>query len=205
MYPRKPLPHAEQIDRLRRRLRRLRTLLNHRYLESYELTRKRRDCPFEMNLLRRLTDATSETVMLAEACLQELRRQEVMFYAPFKPGDCVSVEFEDARGEKRTEYRLVADITPGKRSGDFYYEVFDLTKAGTISKRGWKHPLNPRLDIKRAEPRLNEEGQRYAEFYREAAKVSRVLAFERGDLTMFEPVRGYLGISSYRRVERTSV
>lgn len=202
MYPRRPLSYAQQIDRMRRRVRRLQTLLNHRYADFFELTKGRTDCPFEVNVLSRLVDSTREAAGLAEACLQELRRQEALFYAPFKPGDCVSVVFEGARGEKRTEFMLVTDVKPGKRSGDFYYEVLTLTKAGTISKRSWTHPLNSRWEIQRAEYRLNEEGQRYAEYYRESAKVSRVLAFERGDLTMFEPVRDYLGIASYRRVDR---
>jgi hypothetical protein len=205
MYPRKPLSHADQINLMRRLLRHLHTLLNQRYKHLFEATRKRRECPFEVSLLRRLVDSTQEAVGLAEACLQELRRQEALFYAPFKPGDCVRLESELARGGKKVVTMLIAGLTPGKRSGDFWYEVHDLTKAGAVSKRGWTHSLDPQRCLKRVEPRLNEEAARYAEFYREAAKTSRVLAFERGDLTMFEPSPGYLGTVGYRRVEKTSV
>ena len=41
MCPRKPLPHADQIARMKRYLRRLRTELHHRYDEFLEATRGR--------------------------------------------------------------------------------------------------------------------------------------------------------------------
>ena len=48
----------------------------------------------KFNLRDRLLEATRDTVALAEACLEELRRQEAMFYALYKPGDRVLVEYQ---------------------------------------------------------------------------------------------------------------
>ena len=55
---------------------------------------RRRECAFEVHLRDRLLEATRDTVALAGACLEELRRQEAMFYAPYKPGDRVLVEYQ---------------------------------------------------------------------------------------------------------------
>jgi len=90
MYPRKPLPHADQIARMKRYLRRLRTELHHRYDEFFEATKGRRECAFEVHLRDRLLEAQRDTVALAEACLEEFRHQEAMFYAPYKPGTVFS-------------------------------------------------------------------------------------------------------------------
>ena len=51
-------------------------------------------CAFEVHLRDRLLEATRDAVALAEACLKELRRQEALFYAPYKPGDRVLVEYQ---------------------------------------------------------------------------------------------------------------
>ena len=48
MYPRKPLPYADQIDHMKRYLRRLRTELRHRYDEFFEATKGRRECALEV-------------------------------------------------------------------------------------------------------------------------------------------------------------
>jgi hypothetical protein len=130
MYPPKPLSHREQIERMNRYVRRLRTQLRYRYDEFFESTKGRRDCPFEVQLRGRLLDATRDTLVLAEACVEELRRQEVMFYAPFKPGDRVVVERAvDEPTAKQYQY-LIIDVRPGKRAA-FHYEAIELTKKGT--------------------------------------------------------------------------
>lgn len=112
MYPRKPLPHADQIARMKRYLRRLRTELHHRYDEFFEATKGRRECAFEVHLRDRLLEATRDTVALAEACLEELRRQEAMFYAPYKPGGpcCRRISSRPSNAHTRSipDYRRVS-------------------------------------------------------------------------------------------------
>ena len=134
MYPRKPVSHAEQIARMGRCLQRLRTQLRHRYDEYFEATKGRRECALEVQLRHRLLEATRDIVDLAEACLEEVRRQEVLFYAAFKPGDCVVVDHENnAVVSTRSPY-LVVDVCPDK-GRDFHYRAVELTKKGTIHKR----------------------------------------------------------------------
>ena len=53
-------------------------------------TKGRLECAFEVHLRDRLLEATRDPVVLAKACLEELRRQEPMFYAPYKPGTVFS-------------------------------------------------------------------------------------------------------------------
>jgi hypothetical protein len=201
---RKPLPHAEQIERMKRYLRRLRTELRHRHDEFFASTRDRRDCPFEVSLKSRQLDATREAVALAEACLTELRRQEAMFYAPFKPGDRVVVEYADKGTLQTHGPYLVTDVEPWKKTG-YCYRVVELTRAGTIHKRRWPHPLLPtdRINIRRSEQKANDEGEREATYYRECAKFSRELSFQHGQLDLFEPVKGMFGsVETYRRRDR---
>ena len=98
-YPRKPLPHTEQIVRLKRLLRRTRTEVQHRYEDLFDSTRGRRECHLEVAVSCRLLGASQDAVSLLEACVEELERQEAMFYAPFKPGDrIVGVEGPPGRG-----------------------------------------------------------------------------------------------------------
>jgi len=49
-----------------------------------------------------------------------------------------------------------------------------------------------------------EDSEREASYYRECAQTSRVLAFERGDLTLFQAVEVPLGSRIFRRKDRTS-
>ena len=201
---RKPLPHVEQIERMKRYLRRLRTELRHRYDEFFAATKGRRDCPFEVSLRSRQLDAAREAVALAEACLTELRRQEAMFYAPFKPGDRVRVEYTDKGTLQTRGPYLVTDVEPGRKAG-YSYQVVELTRAGTIHKRRWPHSLDPtdRITIRKSEQKANDEGEWEATYYRECAKFSRELSFQRGQLDLFEPVKGMFGSAqSYRRRDR---
>lgn len=131
MHPRKPLPHAEQILRMQGCLRRLSTQLRNRYAEFFEATKGRRECALEVQLRHRLLDSTRDAVALAEACLKELRRQEALFYAPFKPGDRVVVEAKDNGIVKCRGHFLIVDICPDKRR-DFHYEALEITKTGAI-------------------------------------------------------------------------
>ena len=57
MYPRKPLPHGEQIARLKTYLRRARTDLRRKYDEFFEATKGRRDCPLEVQIKHRAIEA----------------------------------------------------------------------------------------------------------------------------------------------------
>ena len=201
---RKPLPHAEQIERMKRYLRRLRTELRHRYDEFFAATKGRRDCPFEVSLKSRQLDSAREAVALAEACLTELRRQEAMFYAPFKPGDRVVVEYIDKGTLQTRGPYLITDIEPGKKTG-YTYQVVELTKTGTIHKRRWPHSLfpNDRIEIRKSEQPVADEAEWDATYYRECARFSRELSFQRGQLDLFEPVSGMYGsVQSYRRCDR---
>jgi hypothetical protein len=204
MSVRKPLPHAEQVALMKTYVRKLHTQLNHRYQELFATARKRRECPLEVSLRSRMVEVTRDTVGLAEASLEELRRQEAMFYAPFTPGDRITVEYVD-RGTTvvRGPY-LVVDIRPGKKAPAFCYEVQELTKAGALHKRRWRHSVCPseRITIKPSDIRLNTDGEWEARYYRECAQTSRVLAFERGDLTLFEAREGFLGGKSFHRKDR---
>jgi hypothetical protein len=58
-----------------------------------------------------------DAVSLIEACVAEIERQEAMFYAPFKPGDCIDIE-RTICGERTTigPY-LVVDVLPDKGLG----------------------------------------------------------------------------------------
>ena len=206
MYPRKPLPYADQIDHMKRYLRRLRTELRHRYDEFFEATKGRRECALEVQLRNRLLEATRDTVALAEACLLELRRQEALFYAPFKPGDRVVVDYRDKDAARTLGTFLIIDVCPDKRSA-FHYEALELTKSGAIHKRRTRRWLCPRncLTLRPSEMSVPEETAQEASYYRECAKTSRTRAFEKGDLTMFEAVDGFLGGKRFRRTDRMSV
>jgi hypothetical protein len=206
MYPRKPLPYADQIDHMKRYLRRLRSELRHRYDEFFEATKGRRECALEVQLRHRILEYTRESVALAEACLQELQRQEVLFYAPFKPGDYVVVDYQEGGAARSLGRYLVIDVCPDKWSG-FHYEALAITKAGAIHKRRTKQWLSPReaLTIQICKAPVSNETEEEADYYRECAKASRTRAFEKGDLAMFEAVEGYLGGKRFRRSDRMSL
>jgi hypothetical protein len=191
---------------MRSYLRRLRTELRHRYDEFFEATKGRRECAFEVQLRNRLLDATRDTVALAEACLDELRRQEAMFYAPYKPGDRVLVEYQVEGATVTRGPYLVIDVCPDKR-GRFHYEAVSLTKRGTMHARRAPQWLFPRsiAAMRLSEAPVCEEAEREARYFRECSQMSRVLAYERGDLTLFEVVEGYFGSRSYRRKDRMSL
>jgi hypothetical protein len=185
--------------------RRLDTELRHRFTEFFEATRGRRECPLEVRLRSRLLEATRETAALADACLAELQRQEALFYSPYKPGDRVIVEHQD-KGELRTAGPyLIVDICPHKQAG-FRYEVAELTKSGTMHKSRAVHPLFLRSSsvMRRSDKPVCDEAEREANYYRDCASASRLLAFERGDLTLFERVDGPLSLLRFRRKDRTS-
>ena len=55
---------------------------------------------------------TRDTVALAEGCLEELRRQEAMFYAPYKPGDRVLVDYKADRATVTRGPYLIIDVCP---------------------------------------------------------------------------------------------
>jgi len=205
MYPRKPLPHAEQIVRMRRCLQRLRTQLHHRYDEFFEATKRRRECAFEVQLRHRLVETTRDAVALAEACLEELRRQEAMFYAAFKPGDRVVVDYEDNGVISTRGPYLIVDVCPDKRR-NFHYRAVELTKKGAVHKRRTLHWLSPRASstMRLSDLPVCEDTEWEIKYYQGCARTSRILAFEKGDLTLFEPVDRALGSRYYTRKDRMS-
>jgi hypothetical protein len=188
-----------------RYLRRSRTELKHRYDEFFEATGRRRDCPLEVKVRSRVLDFTRDTVALIEAALLELRRQEAMFCAPFKPGDRV-VEQRDVEGVTRIfgPY-LILDVCPDKRCG-YHYEAARLTKSGSMHKRGSTQWLFPRASssIRLSDAPVCEDAEWEARYYRECAQTARTLAFEAGDLSLFEVVEGAMGRRHFRRKDRMS-
>jgi hypothetical protein len=204
MYPRKPLPHADQVAKMKALLRRCETELKHRYNESFEATGRKRDCPLEVAIRSKRVDQARDLVGLAKACLEELRRQEAMFIAPFKPGDRIVVERQIDRKPRTFGPYLITDVRPAKRGG-YRYEVAALVKSGRMHKRDYGHwiSIEPSTIVKPWTGEVCAEGEAEAQFYRQCAETSRTLAFERGDLSMFEAQSaGYLGGVNYRRRDR---
>ena len=198
MYPRTPLPHAEQLARLKTYLRSARADLRRRYDASFKATKGRRDCPLEVQIKHLALDHAQTTVKLLEACVREVQRQEAMFYAPFKPGDCIEVE----RQEEATVRRyLVVDILPDKRK-KYLYDCVALTKSGSMYKRGcsiWILPSTSSI-IRASEAPLNDDGKWEAEYYRRCAETSRLMSMHRGDLRMFEAQKApWWGAADYKR------
>ena len=98
--------------------------------------------PFESSLRwKRYRDAT-DLEMIAEACLHDLRKAQVIRLAPFTPGDQVWATLA-LDGEPPVERRFgIWDLEPGPR-GSYFYEALAITKAGVLSKRFSIQPLWP--------------------------------------------------------------
>jgi hypothetical protein len=203
MYPRKPLPHTEQIVRLKRLLRRTRTEVQHRYEDLFDSTKGRRDCPLEVAVRRRLLGASQDAVSLLEACVEELERQEAMFYAPFKPGDRIVVDRVVRGVNERFGPYLIVDVLPDKRSR-YIYDCVALTKGGAMYKARGTAMFRPDnvSTIRLSDVALSRSGQWEAEYYRRCAETARQLAFTAGDVTLFEARESLLGRPHYRRKDR---
>lgn len=204
MYPRKPLPHTEQIVRLKRLLRRTRTEVQHRYEDLFDSTKGRRECPLEVAVRRRLLAASLDAVSLLEACVEELQRQEAMFYAPFKPGDCIVVDRVERGVSETFGPYLIVDVLPDKRAL-YTYDCVALTKAGAMYKTRGTARFSPSSmsTVRQSNVALNSTGQREAEYHRRCAETARHLAFNAGDVTLFESRESsFLGRPHYRRKDR---
>ena len=129
-----------------------------------------------------------------------------MFYAPYKPADRVLVEYQVDRVTVTRGLYLIIDVCPDKRGG-FHYEAAELTKKGTMHARHAPRWLCPRptLTMRLSDAPVCEDSEREASYYRECAQTSRVLAFEGGDLTLFQAVEVPLGSRTLRRKDRTSI
>jgi len=69
-----------------------------------------------------------DAVSLLEACVEEMKRQEAMFYAPFKPGDRITVERIDGRALRTASGPfMVVDVFPDTRYR-YSYECVALTR-----------------------------------------------------------------------------
>lgn len=206
MHPRKPLTHQDQLVRLRKLANRAEKALRHCYDEFFEATGRRRDCPLEVAILSRRLDHAKEIVALARACTEEMRRQEAMFYAPFKPGDRITVERPIGQRVQTFGPYLIVDVEPDKRTV-YRYEVAGLVKSGRMHKRdAWTWIAPHRTTVIRPwAGEVCDEGESEARYFKECAATSRTLAFERGDLSLFEAIpTGNLGGVSYRRKDRTA-
>ncbi len=199
MYPRKPLPHGEQIARLKTYLRRARTELRRKYDEFFEATKGRRDCPLEVQIKHRAIDQAQRTVKLLEAGVEELQRQEAMFCAPFKPGDRIEVQ---RHGVDAFDTYLVVDVLPDKKTR-YSYECVALTKSGSMYKRGGNTRVWPKASsaIRASQAPLNAEGMWESEYFRRCAETSRLLSMHRGDLRLIEARETPLGGTVFRRKE----
>jgi hypothetical protein len=197
MYPRKPLSYGEQLARLKTYLGRARTDLRRKYDHFFAATKGRRDCPFEVQFRHLEVDHALSTVKLLECCVQEVQRQEAMFYAPFKAGD--RIEFQRHQGGAFGAY-LVIDVLPDKKTR-YSYECVALTKSGSMFKRGGSARLWPRAGstIRASEAPLNADGMWESQYFRRCAETSRVLSLHRGDLRLFEAQKTPLGGIYYRR------
>ena len=202
MYPRKPLPYAEQLARLQRYLRRSRTELRHRYDEFFEATKRSEDCPLEVRIRQRAIDSAQDTVKLLEVCVEEVRRHEAIFYSPFKPGDRIDVEKISGGAVEVFGPYLIIDVLPDKKSR-YSYECIALTKVGAMFKRGGHARISarPSWNIRASNAPLDAEGKREAEFFRKCAETSHILALRTGDIRLFEAQKNAFGGTYYRRKE----
>jgi hypothetical protein len=96
-------------------------------------------------------------------------------------------------------------VCPDKRGG-FRYEAAELTKKGNMHGRRAPHWLFPRsfAAMRLSEMPVSEDAEREARYFRECAQTSRVLAFAKGDLTLFEAIEAPLGSRVFRRRDRIS-
>jgi hypothetical protein len=203
MYPRKPLPYTEQLARLKRYLRRSRTALRRRYDEFFEATKGRRDCPLEVRIRQRAIEHAQDTVKLLEACVEEVLRQEAIFYAPYKPGDRIVVGRNVGDGDEASGPYLIVDVLPDKKTR-YAYECVALTKDGAMYKRGGDRRIRPDVlsKIRASDALQNAEGRWEAEYFRRCAETSHLLAIKSGDIALFEARKGLVGLISYRRKDR---
>ena len=197
MYPRKHLSYGDQLTRLKAYLRQARTELKRKYDEFFAATKGRRDCPLEVQVRHRAVEHAQSTVKLLEACVEEVRRQEAMFHAPFKPGDRIVVD--QLRGGVPGTF-LVVDVLPDKKTR-YAYECVALTKDGCMYKRGGSARVWPTQStmIRASDAPLNAEGNWESEYFRRCAETSAVLAIQRGDLRLFEAHKTPSGSLGYRR------
>lgn len=197
MYPRKPLSYGDKLARLKAYLRRARVDLQRKYDDFFAATKGRRDCPLEVQVRSRAIEHSQSTVKLLEVCIEEVQRQEAVFYAPFKPGDRISVE---RNGSGQSEAYLVVDVLPDKKTR-YTYECVALTKGGCMYKKGGNARMRPSPStiIQASDALLNAEGAWESEYFRRCADTARVMAIEKGDIRLFEAHKTPFGGLHYRR------
>ncbi len=184
VYPRKPLPVDAQITALRKLHRQSATAVKHAYNAFFECTRKRSDCPFEVQLRSRRIDEARKSLAYVVACLQELLRQKAMQEALYKPGDRIEVTY----GATLVKQYLIVDIAPKAKGKGFYYVIWELTKRGVLHQGRDPHRLDStrRVVIELLVDSPNAEPSSDAQWYREAAIASTERSLAKGDLTMFK-------------------
>jgi len=207
VYPRKPLPHADQVEHMKALVRKFRREVDRRYKEFFAATGRRSECALEVALLGRQIEAARETLKLAEACLKEAERQRALYFAPFGPGDKIFAEYTDYLRNAKAEHLLVVDVLPDKR-WVFAYQVVQLTKAGLAHKRQMPYPLLPLPGRKFRLSDLpeSEEAKQESDYLRQCAKTSTEMAVIKGDLDLFKPRKRATGETyEYWRSDRPSV
>jgi hypothetical protein len=154
--------------------------------------------PLAVALISRQSKQGHENVKLAEACLAELLRQEALELSPFKAGDCISVSYL-ASGIQDPRPYLILEVAAERKRGTYSYRTLAITKQGRTTFHSWTYVFpSPRVHIRLCDVRLSEEGRQEAGYWRDVERTSRQRSFEQGDLEMFEPVSGYMGLVSYR-------
>ena len=150
-----------------------------------------------------MADHYEDAVSLLEVCVEELHRQQALFLAPFKPGDCVVVERDVGGIPETSGPYMVIDVLPDERTL-YSYDCIALTKGGSMYKRAGTARVSPdgSTVVVAAEVTFNDVGRWESEYFRRCAQTSHQLAFSDGDLTLFEARKDWLGRPHYRRKER---
>ena len=106
---------AQQIDDLSLHLRTIRANVKRAGNELDAGFSRRVRRPFESALRWKRYQDASDLQLIAEACLHDLRKAQVMRLAPFQPGDQV-IATRAVTGFEATEYRYgIWDVEPGTR------------------------------------------------------------------------------------------
>jgi hypothetical protein len=178
-----PMPLLEQIEALCAYLRTLRADCDRASRETERLNRKRRVAPFVRQLRYRRSSAAWELLAVAEECLRQLRQARALSIAEWRPGDQIIVQTV-VKGSGPDPRRYVVTDVDWSKPDSYYYDVWQLTKAGRFYERGgqtWVYPSD-RKCIARCKDVLSDEMQRKCASYRSGADRFLEDVRDRGDL-----------------------
>jgi hypothetical protein len=166
------LPLPEQIDAVRKYLRRVNGDLTRAQRDVGEGYRKRKICPFVETLRHRRARAAFETWEVAEQCLQELRHAHALSIAEFRPADQILSEVF-LKGYDRSPMRLIIYDVQWSKPGSYsyHYLVWQVKKNGDLFQRGttWLFP-SKRVQLSRCMEPVTNETQRRCDSFRRWAQ-----------------------------------